>query len=185
MNKIKRILDRNQREKWFTLGLVSSFFGLQSCYQEPEFSLVPEITFRSIEKEIRVDQFTGANKDSVIITLDFQDGDGDLGLSETEKAAAELRGDYNYVVRVFRQRNGVFQEFNPGIPYSGYFPQFRSDGRLGPIEGILSYSIDFPHPFTPRRDSLKFEIFIKDVAGNVSNTIETDVIVLNDLVIGN
>ena len=185
MNKIKRILDRNKRKKWVILGFVSSLVCLQSCYQEPEFSLVPEITYRSIEKEIRVDQFTGANKDSVIITLDFRDGDGDLGLNETEKAAAELRGDYNYVVRVFRKRRGVFQEFSPGIPYSGYFPQLRTDGRLGPIEAVLSYSIDFPHPFTPRRDSLKFEIYIKDLAGNVSNTVETDVIVLNDLVIAN
>lgn len=169
-------------KKFRFLGtLVVLFWVLQSCYKEPEFDAVPEISFQSIRREIRVDQFTGANKDSVIISLGFRDGDGDLGLNESEKALAEARLNYNYVVRVFRRRNGQFTEFTPFLPYSGYFPRLRNDNRIGPIEGVLDYSIDFPHPFTPRNDSLKFEIQIQDRTGNFSNIVETEVVILNNL----
>lgn len=165
----------------FLSALVILLGTLQSCYKEPEFDAVPEISFQRIQREIRVDQFTGANKDSVIISVGFRDGDGDLGLNESEKALAEARLNYNYLVRVFRRRNGRFQEFIPFLPYSGYFPRLRNDNRLGPIEGTLDYSIDFPHPFTLRNDSLKFEIQVQDRAGNFSNIIETEVVVLNNL----
>ena len=66
------------------------------------------------------------------------------------------------------------------MPYSGYFPRLKTDGKVGPIEGTIDYSIDFPQPFTPVKDSLKFQVTIKDRAGNISNTAESSVIVLNE-----
>jgi hypothetical protein len=159
----------------FILGIVAS-----SCYKEPVFSLTPEITYAGFEKEILVDAFSGANKDSLVISLDFTDGDGDLGLSETEKAAAEQKQEYNFFVKTFRKKNGKITEFTPFIPYSGFFPRLKNDDRPGPIKGTLSYSIEFPHPFTPKRDSLQFQVYIKDRAGNLSNVATTDVIVLNE-----
>jgi hypothetical protein len=158
--------------------LVSGF--LMSCYKEVSFDVKPAIEFKSLKKEIRIDQFAGSKKDSVVLTIKFQDGDGDLGLNEKEKTAAELTNDFNYIIRIFRKKKGVFAEFVPDVPYSGYFPRLQADGKTGPVEGTIDYSIDFPHPFTPVKDSLKFEITIKDRSGNVSNTTESDVIVLNE-----
>jgi hypothetical protein len=97
-----------------------------------------------------------------------------------EKTAAELKNDFNYIIRIFRKKKGVFTEFKPSVPYSGYFPRLKVDGKIGPIEGTIDYSIDFPQPFTPVKDSLKFQITIKDRAGNISNTTESSVIVLNE-----
>jgi hypothetical protein len=150
------------------------------CYKEPEFPETPTIEFQDISKAIRIDQFSGANKDSVTISLKFQDGDGDLGLNSEEISSAQLNEDYNYVVRVFRKVRGNLVEFKPFIPYSGFFFRLKKDDKPGPIEGTLDYSIDFPHPFTPKRDSVQFQIFLKDRAGNISNTIETETIVLNE-----
>lgn len=150
------------------------------CYKEPEFSATPQIEFESIGKQVRIDQFSGANKDSVVIAVKFQDGDGDLGLNNEEVAAAQEAGDYNYVVRIFRKTRGQFVEFQPFIPYSGFFFRLKNDDKIGPIEGTLRYSIDFPHPFTPKRDSVQFQITLKDRAGNFSNTVETETIVLNE-----
>ena len=154
--------------------------SLMGCYKEPTFELKPVIGFGSLRKEIRIDAFTGSKKDSLILTISYQDGDGDLGLNEKEKATAEVKNDYNYLIRLFRKRRGVFQEFVPSVPYSGYFLRLRNDTKSGPIEGNISYSIDFPHPFTPLKDSLKFQVTIKDRAGNLSNTVESSVIVLNE-----
>lgn len=159
------------------LAAISSLIG---CYKETTFDVKPAIEFKTLKKEIRIDQFAGSKKDSVILTIKFQDGDGDLGLNEKEKTTAELKNDFNYIIRIFRKRRGVFTEFVPDVPYSGYFPRLKADGKIGPIEGTLDYSIDFPHPFTPVKDSLKFQVTIKDRAGNISNTTESDVIVLNE-----
>lgn len=101
-------------------------------------------------------------------------------MNEKERTTAETTSNYNYLIRLFRKKKGVFTEFIPAVPYSGYFPRLKADGKTGPIEGTLDYSMEFPHPFTPPKDSLKFQVIIKDRAGNVSNTAESDVIVLNE-----
>ena len=151
-----------------------------ACYKEPVYDIKPEISFKEIRKEIRIDPFTGANKDSVIISLNFKDGDGDLGLDEEEKATAEKNNGYNYLVKAFRRQKGKLVEVQSDIPYSGYFPRLRTDNKIGPIDGVLDYSLDFPHPFTPKKDSIQFQIYLKDRAGNISNTIETKLIILNE-----
>lgn len=57
------------------LLLVTAAMG--SCFDPPEFPNVPEIEFESIEfKE-------GPSTDSLILTISFRDGDGDLGIDPT------------------------------------------------------------------------------------------------------
>ncbi|GAB3505168.1 hypothetical protein [Emticicia fontis] len=150
------------------------------CYKEISFDVKPYIEFKEIKKEIRLDQFSGSKKDSVIMTIHFQDGDGDLGLNEDEKKAAVEKQDFNYIVRIFRQKKGAFQEVTQEVPYSGFFQRMKADNKKGPIEGTLDYSIVYFQDFVPKKDSLKYQITIKDRAGNVSNTIETKVIILNE-----
>ena len=155
-------------------------FVLWGCYDEVSFDNKPAIEFVSLSKEIRLDQFSGSKKDSVILTIKFQDGDGDLGLNEAEKTKAEVNNDFNYLIRLYRKKNGVFKEFIPDNPYSGYFPRLKEDTNKGPIEGTLAYTMQFPHPFTPLKDSLKFQVTIKDRAGNISNSVESSIIILNE-----
>ena len=112
--------------------------------------------------------------------LQYRFGFTGAAINETEKAAAEQKQEYNFFVKTFRKKNGKITEFTPFIPYSGFFPRLKNDDRPGPIKGTLSYSIEFPHPFTPKRDSLQFQVYIKDRAGNLSNVATTDVIVLNE-----
>lgn len=60
-------------------GIVLGCFclvGLSACFDPPEFGNVPHIEFRKIEFREE-----GATSEEVILYLDFQDGDGDLGLS--------------------------------------------------------------------------------------------------------
>ncbi|WP_341228212.1 hypothetical protein [uncultured Arcticibacterium sp.] len=153
--------------------------SLSSCFKEPDFALTPVINFDSISSQIRLDQDGGLTKDSVVVTVYFEDGDGDLGYSEIQKEEAVTSDNFNYLIKPFRKQNGVFKEFQPLIPYSGYFPSLSLESKPGPIEGYLSYSIDFFHAFTPKFDTLKFEIQLKDSSGNLSNSTETEEIVLN------
>jgi hypothetical protein len=160
---------------------ISFILVATSCFKEPEFSLTPEISFDSITSDIRLDQFIGATKDSVVVSIKFQDGDGDLGYNESQKSIAQKNDDFNYIVRSFRKKKGKFEAFVPLIPLSGYFPSLKTDNKPGPIEGTLSYTIEFFHSFTPKKDTLKFEIQIKDSAGNLSNVATSDEIVLNQI----
>ena len=62
-------------------GIVLFCFSVilvSSCFDPPEFSDIPEITFKDIKfKEVG----GAADYDSLILYLDFKDGNGDVGLS--------------------------------------------------------------------------------------------------------
>lgn len=155
----------------------------------PDFSNVPDISFNSFEKAI-VEDALGNAQERLTVIVDFQDGDGDLGLTPEQRQndpkfqEQDANGQpnkyyYNYFVRVFRKQNGVFTEFFPTPSYSGAFPVLKPDGKAGPIEGDIQYDILFPTLSSPPNDTLKFEIFIADRALQDSNTIETEEVVIN------
>ena len=155
---------------------------LSSCYKEPNFEMTPAIEFEAITKDIRLDQFTGAKKDSIIVSIKFKDGDGDLGLNSEERGTDAKQPNYNYVVKSYRKIKGTFTAFNTPETLSGFYPRLKTDDKNGPIEGILRYRIEIETAFWPvKKDTVKFEVYIKDRAGNQSNTIETTPIVLNQL----
>lgn len=52
--------------------------ALGSCFDPPEFPNVPEIEFRSVEFK------RGVDTDSLILTISFKDGDGDLGIDPAD-----------------------------------------------------------------------------------------------------
>ena len=164
-------------------ALIFLFLGgitLGSCYKEPNFSLKPEIEFASISKDIRLDQFTGAKKDSIIVSVKFQDGDGDLGYNTEEIGKVVKQTDYNYIVKSFRKNKGVFVPFEPFETLSGFYPRLNTDDKVGPIEGTLSYRIEIETAFWPvKKDTVKFAVTIKDRSGNISNTVESTPIVIN------
>lgn len=167
-------------KKVSVLAVFSVMALMTGCYKEISFDIKPYIEFSDLRKEIRLDQFSGSKKDSVILTIKFQDGDGDLGLNEEEKKVAVEKQDFNYIIKIFRKKNGAFLEVPQEVPYSGFFPRLKSDNKKGPIEGKLDYSLVYFQDFTPKKDSLKYQITIKDRSGNISNTIESKVIVLNE-----
>jgi hypothetical protein len=70
--------------------------GVSACFNPPEFPVGPQIEYESIEyKEVG----TGFDSeyDSLILTISFKDGDGDLGLDATEDAPP-YNNKYYYVV---------------------------------------------------------------------------------------
>ncbi|MEL7147175.1 MAG: hypothetical protein AAFO69_12450 [Bacteroidota bacterium] len=57
---------------------------LAGCFRPPEFPDEPEINFKSIVFVTDEDGGTGSFGDSLILSIDFQDGDGNLGLRGSE-----------------------------------------------------------------------------------------------------
>jgi len=141
--------------------------GLFACRKDSgkSFSDEPQITYKGISNN-RINFFdTGV---ACNITLDFTDGDGNIG--HTEDSVITIQ-DY--------RSDTLYRSYLYPFPVIG--DEFRDHKWL---EGTVLITLNTVF-FTPRLDSLHlaekkdtlyYKIFIKDEAGNVSNTVKTDTI---------
>lgn len=169
------------KKRYIFITIITLYFGwvATSCISEPKFPLQPTISFDQINVD-RVLDILGNVADSVTISINFQDGDGDLGA---------FAGDTtdNFFVNLFYLRGGQFVKFatpDSALNFNGVFPDLNAEGQ-GPIEGTLIYSFPSIRTATydrlgiPKNDVWKFQVYIKDRAGNFSDTIFTDSIFVN------
>jgi hypothetical protein len=171
------------------------FFGFLAltcaCTGVPDFSFTPEISFNNI-RVITTESEGGlgiSKKDSVVMSINFQDGNGDLGITNLELAnLKKTKGDSikTFVVALYVAKNGKFIKSNSNEQFSGNIPiHFKEGTKAGPIEGTIDYSAIFLYNvfaaipnLTGKNDTVKFELTIKDRALNVSNTIQTSPVVI-------
>jgi hypothetical protein len=175
----------------FACSLLNAFL-LSGCLTEPKFPIEPEIRFESIRKiNIPPDPniVGGGARDSVIITLHFQDGDGDLGLSQAQQNEEPWNSSKNYVVETLVKRGSTWQEYRDisgnRADYSSNFPPLvELSSKPNPIEGTLDFSITFLksilNPNAPN-DTLMFKVFIRDRALHQSNLVDTEPIAVYGL----
>lgn len=142
---------------------------IASCVNPPDYPIEPQIEFLSLTKDV-MDQ-TNLLGDSTLLRFSFTDGDGDLGSDSTINAF------------VIDKRDG-FEARKYVIPYIP--PQGAANGISGEISfAVFSscciYEDNYP-PCTvnPNQalDTLVYQVYIEDRAGNVSNTIDSAPIIL-------
>lgn len=147
----------------FVLALAASV--VTGCKKDDNISEIPHIEFKDFV----------ATGDSAYVLLSFTDGDGDLGLSESD-TAGEFR--YNFFMRYFEKQNGQFveREFSP--PFNYRIPTLTQSSRSKSLVGEIKVSITpFFYDFLSPYDTLKYEIYIKDRALHESNRVTTPEIV--------
>ena len=156
---------------------------LLACFTEPNYSDVPEIRLVGPPTKITLEAGTGvgqSRRDSVIVTIGFQDGSGDLGEDTRDTTRQRLvfgkEAWGNYEIRSFQFTNGKFTELPAGDNKKLFFPRLTREGQKGAIEGDLDFSQVFPYQRPFRLVPVKFQIRIRDRALRVSNIIETDTI---------
>ncbi|TPE43289.1 hypothetical protein [Pontibacter mangrovi] len=170
----------------YAAGAFILALALSSCREEPNYSDVPAITFD------RIEQYTyTANKitrDTLIIAVDFQDGDGNLGLDRIGPDGTQSGPDfeppfnpgsqyfYNFFAIPQVKRGNTYTSL-PEI--NGRFPKLSMDGKPEPLEGEIRYTItSFSTDAYPFADTIRFEVYIYDRDLNKSNVVYTDDIVL-------
>lgn len=180
------------------VGLLSlGALGLTSCLNEPSYPNTPEIGFQSISLR----RFTVANStvpiDSVYITVNFQDGDGDLGLNTTEAQTAPYGSKnlaaVNYINTAFIKNPNRGGQFDSARLFYNYLPKRdlyslfdhlspTTDNRKSPLRGTLTraYGFYLGSPYLPNQE-IKFRVSIYDRALNHSNEIETTSLVIPPL----
>ncbi len=150
--------------------------SMASCVKPPEYPIEPRIEFISIEND-SVKQ----NQDQIysLVTFSFTDGDGDLG------AATDVVNDapFNIIFNDTRTEEGYLYYYKmPFIPKQGV-----ADGISGEV--TVKVRANCCTPLSPTDlvcqpnegnppEEIIYTIQVFDRAGNYSNTIEIDPIIL-------
>ncbi|AII50541.1 hypothetical protein N008_00895 [Hymenobacter sp. APR13] len=176
------------------MGLAAASVAVGSCISPPEFPETPSIEFKSLTVARQPTLPGDIPADSVIITLGFKDGDGDLGLNQdeyTNPPYQRLNADgtlnpnhWNYIIKLFvKNSTGQFEPYTrtpDGLEirpeaYYGQFPHLEPNAeKKAPLEGDLRFGqrLSLGSPFFPGQE-VRYEITIKDRALNTSNTVTT------------
>lgn len=159
------------------------FFGIAAllvgCLEPPDFSNTPAISAPSVTSYPAFDDFSQIPKDSVVITVKFEDGDGDLGLSADERQNIDsvAYGEWgNYELKVYQFVNGRFEYVELPVLKKLFFPRLKADDKSSPLEGKLDFSQSFLRARNSKMTPVKFSVRIRDRDMNVSNVVETDTI---------
>src|SRR6185436_19990327 len=98
--------------RYFILG--TFLISMAACLNPPSYSEIPEITFDSISSTT-----ARVGYDSITFLIDFTDGDGDLGSSDTP--------------------NLFFLDSRTGYTDSFKIPNLTPQGNEKAISGVISY----------------------------------------------
>ncbi|MBC6611273.1 hypothetical protein H8B15_10085 [Hymenobacter sp. BT507] len=172
-----------------TLALGASFLlagaGVSSCLTPPDYPDTPSIEFKSIRSE-RVVADIGTY-DTVTVTVSFRDGDGDLGLDNSETNApynlTNSNGQpnkfyNNYFFQPQILRGNTFVDYDLSFPYDSRFPRIPPIDRNEPKRGNLSFGLQVFQGTFPAGSQIRFKVSIADRALNVSNEVTTDPITI-------
>ncbi len=145
--------------------------ALFACRKKPNFPDQPVIEYKS---------FTVVN-DSAIFTMTFTDGDGNIGLKE-EDTVGPFHPDstyyYNLFLEYYEQENGTFVKRNLAIPFYYRTPYIEPEGKDKWLQGEIAVTISpFYYDFISPLDSFKYSAQLVDRDFNLSNVIETPIMV--------
>ena len=145
------------------------------CRHEPKYSIVPHIEFVSLEK---VANGTGHDSQAEL-TIYFQDGDGDIGLNETDKNpvfAVDSPYYYNFFINFYEKQQGEWVMIDLPTPLHARVPHL-SDNVPESIEGKLSILTYINNPYS-NYDTVRLSCYLVDRALNHSDTIITPEIIV-------
>jgi len=151
----------NTRKKIIILIVIVSGI-LFYCAKKPHYSKSPQISFKS---------FQIISKDSALFTINFSDGDGDIGGSSN--------GEGNFFITYYFWENDInmYKVYkNPMFLNDTLdartFPSPSNAYKNKPISGEITILLS-PYRKDNSVKKLKLSCFIQDNAGNKSNIITT------------
>ena len=136
----------------FILCLSAAFY---TCVNPPNFPETPVITFKNVDRT-----FINENTDSVRLMFSFTDGDGDLGLTQSDTSTNTFVTDI---------RSG-----KKDFTYRYRLPYVTPGGMIKDISGDITITLPGVTCVPGKTlDSVVYKIQIKDRAGHLSNIIQS------------
>ena len=185
----------NEMKNWHLIGLFFLVLAVISCQKKEEYPVEPKIEYQGFTYLFDADTiFSGEG----IISFSYTDGDGDLGLDDSDTTYPFGFNDphyYNMVIDYLKWVDGEFVKtplLSPHVPthpadtlvlfdtitFNARFKRLRDSENPKAISGTMEYQLMVQNPFSPN-DTVKFEIRILDRALNESNVIQTEPIYTN------
>jgi hypothetical protein len=158
------------------IGLVALF---QACIKTQTYPIVPEITYDNIVVTKDTDQL-GNIIDVGRLSIEFTDGDGDIGLRKSDTTGPYHPDSlyyYNLLLDYYEWDGSGFVLTETATPYHGRVPYLTPEGKNKSISGLIYYDVNIT--YVPS-DTFRFDVRLVDRALHVSNTVETPGIILYD-----
>ena len=146
-----------------------------ACRKVEKYPVEPHIEFVSLEPINEPD-----NAMDVRLIFKFQDGDGDIGLNNSDLQAPFDTSSiyyYNCFITYFEKQNGEFVEVELPSTLNMRIPRL-SDDYPESMSGEISLDLYANNPFSPY-DTIRYELYIVDRALHHSNTITTTEYITN------
>ena len=149
---------------FFTIPLLlvtSILLVFTSCFKKEAVSPIPVIEFKAFI----------ANKDTANLYIKFEDGDGDIGLTQNDTTPPN---NYNCYITYIEKQKGIWVKRNLPFEFNYRIPNVNTSGRKKAISGEITIALK-PYYYDPfsKFDTIKYELYIVDKALNKSNIIET------------
>ncbi|NLE62921.1 MAG: hypothetical protein GX612_03675 [Bacteroidales bacterium] len=152
--------------KHILLSCIGIMLLSTACRKIKTFPDTPYIEFVSFTKtQLQVPQ-------KGILCIYFTDGDGDIGLKPDENDTS-----YNFFIDYYEKQNGNFIKIDLEGSHNARIPILNSSDYEKPLEGHIEIEIEYNNYISPF-DTIQFECWLVDRAGNTSNHIFTTPIIV-------
>lgn len=131
--------------------------------------------------------------DSLMLTMTFTDGDGDVGLNDSDTTGdfnSNSFYHYNLYIEYYEMMNGTWTKGTQDpsgnnspladtINFSYRIKNLTPVGQNKTLKGTINVTLEpiFYNPFSNHSDSIKYRVLLIDRSLNISNTIESETIV--------
>jgi len=159
----------------YSILLMLGLFLTFSCVKPPNYPDEPRIDFIGLNKNTIAQGNGNAARDTLEIIFYFEDGDGNIGTPNTDTT--------NFDVFLFDSRDSSSTKFRlPVLPDQGIGNGVSGEATLR-IPTLFNICCTFPNGATPCQpstqfptDTFSYAIRLRDRAGNMSNSVQTEMI---------
>lgn len=171
------------KAKIIVVFVISHLILISSCLKVETYPNKPQIEYKSFE----------VKSNGAEITISFTDGDGDIGLNTSDtigKFEPNSFYYYNAYLEYYEKMNGEWVKGTAdpsgnnfptadSIVFKNRLPNITPVGQNKALKGDIKLTLEpnYYNPISNYRDSIKYKIFIIDRALNISNKVETEVII--------
>jgi hypothetical protein len=154
--------------------VICAALGIWSCSEIKSYSDIPEIHFKQLSLEDRIDPLDQILKKAVLC-FSFIDGDGDLGVTRSQDVENASRIYYEWF---FKNSDDNYEPYIFGdpdmslasdIPYSQVMD--KSEAQNKTLKGTIE--IELSTPERPADSIMYVKFYITDRKGHVSNNDST------------
>lgn len=167
-----------QMKKRITIPVLAALILAVACEGPERLPAEPRIEFRALSQYDTIDLLGNPVKAGKI-TFYFEDGDGDIGIDAPQTPGPEPSG--NLFLKLYRKTDGVFvlaEPTDPLYPSEYRIPYLEAAGQNKILKGTIDVTIMYILYDTP--DTLYYDFWIRDRAGNESNTATTCIFVFGE-----